>query len=826
MSVAEIQEQLLPLGPQDDADHILAGVLAQCRSRIDTREDELDDALAAGPWELRSVELSGFRGAANGTGRPGADENPFRLEIPRSARVVVLQGANGTGKSTIADALDVALVGGTGPSTAFAPSALEQPVTRYEGTQRSDVVAILENDHGDRLRLSWGMDGASEDAEVVWQPADSSDGVTARPGEAWAQAISSQHSVVGYDHWTHRLRIGHLTEFVHDRLRLGTSWWDLWSLLQREHRVSADALTVWNKAREETVTALEQADEQLTLQHPYATAPPQVDVPASPSADVKEWFDRTFPSAATTTKLPVAFDPRITSAVLAARDDARAALAGYQQLKKQPDGSLSGSEFKVLQDLVEHLASTNPGHCPACGESRPDWVEHARLTLQNSRRIREEFNLTHARFSELRSLLLDDLLPVLKHTEERSAVTPAEQRIRSSVEPLVDLYPRSDCDEGWSAIMKIVESETFAADLAEALGALSSATDVSEIWQTARRDCCKRLLDTHRSSGPLAARSSATEVALERLGAAFDEIHRARREVVADRTAEPLRDLLGDAGVEGLRLDVSASDRQGLNEATDLRLSLHGAETAPGSLSAGQYNALVLALLLSSTGRGPLRFLVLDDPVHAMDDFRTNRFAELIASRVATGQQIVLLTHDQQLVDVLRHHVDNLNVVKLSRDEHGNIVQLQATHPWQPLLDDAKKILSSNRNARGGISVLSEDTTAVLVLSFCRQAIDAVLREFVVDVAPSGPRSSAPLEALDRAFTTRNALTAAQQAVDRDHPAHAVIGHVLADRAFLNDLNAGSHGDPAATITTPAHLIARVGATERFCTELRRASTS
>ncbi|GAA1023144.1 hypothetical protein GCM10009565_22780 [Amycolatopsis albidoflavus] len=821
MSVADVEKVLLPRTPQDAGGQVLADALAECRSRIDTAEDELEDVLATGPWELRSVELSGFRGIANGTGKPGAHDEPFLQEFPRSARVFVLQGANGTGKSTITDALEVALVGGTEPAAAFTPSALQQPVTRHAGAQRSDVVVTLENDHGDRLRLSWS-DGASERAEVAWLPADSSEPMTARPGPAWAQAIASRHSIVGYDHWTHRLRVGHLTTFVHDRLRLGPVWWDLWHVLQREHSQSTDALTVWNQARQEAAAALDQVDERLALRHPYTSMPPKVRLPESPGADAEAWFNQTFPAATTSTRVPVDIDPRMTNAILDAQDEARAALESYRRAKKKQDSSLASDELQVLQDLFEHLAANSPGSNPTGEGERPAWLDQARRVLQDSQEVREEFNLAQARFSELRDLLLEQLLPLLKIAKGSPDISAAVQRLRSAIDPLVETAPRSEREDGWRAATKIVESSTFSSDVATVVDALWTTVDISDVWQSARRDCCRQFMTVHRSSGKAAAKVPGTAAALKRLGAAFDQAHQARRTVIAELAAGPLRGLLVDAGIDELALDVPASDQEGLNETTTLRLFAQGVETSPGSLSAGQYNALVLALLLSSAGQAPLRFVVLDDPVHAMDDFRTDKFAELIASRAADGEQVVLLTHDQRLVDVLRQHVTDLNVVKLSRDEHGNVFSLDATHPWQPLIDDAARILHSNTDKDGRAKQLSAATTAVLVLSFCRQAIDAVLREFVVEAASTPAAGKDSIARLGRAFTTRRALETAQKAVAREHAAHAVIGVLLSHQAFLKDLNAGSHGDPDSRITAPEHLRIRVRETARFCSDLLR----
>ena len=824
-TIAEIRELLLPDHPVDETDHVLAEALRHCRTGAETAEDELLDALSSGPWELRFVEASGFRGAANGTGAPGAEDNPFRLSLPRSARVVVVQGANGTGKSTLADAVEVALRGGTEGSTAFTPSALEQPQSQHTGTPDSDVVVTLENDHGDRLRIAWRSDGLSEDAEVTWRPAEPhGDELTARPGTHWAAAVSTHHAVVGYDHWTHRLRIGHLSEFVRDRLGLGDSWWMLWHLLNTRHLKSAQALEHWMQAREAATTALETLDEQLALQYPYARVPPPLRLPDGPTEDVAAWFEENFPTAERTREEEPHVDPYLESDVLEARREAAAGLTAYHLAKREQTVELlTGEGLRALMDLVEHTPSHRGDNCPTCGVTRPDWREHARLTLRSARRIREEFNLAQARVSEFRDILVDRLLPLLRHAERVTPTSMAAATLRTLVDPLVALRPRFDDDPAWRALSVLIEDDEFADRLQTVLADLQSRALVADQWRAARRRCCEPFMTADRANGGPATSLNATSRALVRLRTAYDELHEQRRQVLAERTAVPLQDLLGDIGIQRLVLDVKSSDSESLDDAIGLKLAVHERDIQPGALSAGQYNALVLALLLGSNMQSPFRFLVLDDPVHAMDDFRADKFAELIAARAASGTQIVLLTHDQQLVDVLRHHVAALHLVKLSRDPHGNIVQVDATHPWQSLIADARKVLSTNTDRAGQHAVLSAETTTVLVLSFCRQAVDAVVREFVIESSRNGVTSETAIAALDRAFTTRNALRLVDRLVDRGHPAKALISRLLRERDLLNDLNAGSHGDPAAaTVTSPQELLARIEATEQFCLGLTR----
>ena len=68
-----------------------------------------------------------------------------------------------------------------------------------------------------------------------------------------------------------------------------------------------------------------------------------------------------------------------------------------------------------------------------------------------------------------------------------------------------------------------------------------------------------------------------------------------------------------------------------------------GKPVALSMLSAGQRNALLLAPLLAVSRGGPFGFLVLDDPVHAFDQVRVDRLAQLIHD-LAEDRRVIVLT--------------------------------------------------------------------------------------------------------------------------------------------------------------------------------------
>lgn len=85
--------------------------------------------------------------------------------------------------------------------------------------------------------------------------------------------------------------------------------------------------------------------------------------------------------------------------------------------------------------------------------------------------------------------------------------------------------------------------------------------------------------------------------------------------------------------------------------------TLNGHAGGRGMLSQGQMNALALATLLprATDPRLPTRFVILDDPVVALDEVRIDRLAQLLLRYARQrGAQIIVFTHDFRLERALK----------------------------------------------------------------------------------------------------------------------------------------------------------------------------
>ncbi|WP_446725020.1 AAA family ATPase [Nocardiopsis sp. N85] len=96
--------------------------------------------------------------------------------------------------------------------------------------------------------------------------------------------------------------------------------------------------------------------------------------------------------------------------------------------------------------------------------------------------------------------------------------------------------------------------------------------------------------------------------------------------------------------------------------------------SAPGLLSQGEFQALALSICLPRTlvEGNPFGFLVLDDPVQAMDTETVEGLSSVLAE-VGRHRQLVVFTHDTRLPDALRRLGLPATIRTINRDAMSNV---------------------------------------------------------------------------------------------------------------------------------------------------------
>jgi hypothetical protein len=166
---------------------------------------------------------------------------------------------------------------------------------------------------------------------------------------------------------------------------------------------------------------------------------------------------------------------------------------------------------------------------------------------------------------------------------------------------------------------------------------------------------------------------------------------------------------------------VGASTQRKLS----LDVTVDGVDGAALSVvSQGELHALGLALFLprATAQQSPFRFIVIDDPVQAMDPAKVDGLARLLSS-VASDRQVVVFTHDDRLPEAIRRLQLPATIWEVVRREQSIVELTKNEDPVTRYIDDARAMALTKE--------LSEDAKGPVVAEFCRSALEAACQEAV-----------------------------------------------------------------------------------------------
>jgi hypothetical protein len=152
----------------------------------------------------------------------------------------------------------------------------------------------------------------------------------------------------------------------------------------------------------------------------------------------------------------------------------------------------------------------------------------------------------------------------------------------------------------------------------------------------------------------------------------------------------------------------------------DFEVSVDGTTgAAVGVMSQGELNALSLSLFLPRMmlAESPFRFLIIDDPVQAMDPAKVEGLARVLAG-VAETRQVIVFTHDARLVEAVRRLRIGATVRTVMRRAQSVVEIETSLGPVEDHLRDAWSLATSQDE-------VGVDIARRLVPGFCRSAVEA-----------------------------------------------------------------------------------------------------
>lgn len=341
----------------------------------------------------------------------------------------------------------------------------------------------------------------------------------------------------------------------------------------------------------------------------------------------------------------------------------------------------------LLGSALELHDSTGDGPCPVCetGTLDDSWAEHART------RIAAE----------------DDKLTQFK--QSRRDLDAAHRAARAMIDELADAEGVEGVDLASlpsyrKAVTAAREAPSAVTDLVEHLK--STLPAVSEFGGTLRQEALDAIDAREDTWAPIASRLASwvqleqsaleTDVTVTNLEAAKKwmtahtiDLRNQRLEPIAEQARDIWAELRQESNVDigAISLEGSSTRRKAV-----LKGTVDGEPSeALSVMSQGELHALALALFIprATTPNSPFRFIVLDDPIQAMDPAKIDGFIRVL-STLAQTRQVVVFSHDDRLGTAIRQLAVDARLVEVTR-ETGSKIHVKET------LNQAKRYVSDVR---------------------------------------------------------------------------------------------------------------------------------
>lgn len=637
---------------------------------------------------LRSLTVEGFRGI----GRRQV------LKLPPGPGLILIVGRNGSGKSSFAEALEFALTGDS---------------LRWKGrpTVWRDGWRNLHSPDPCRISVGLAVDGRAGSTTLVrsWAPdADLQDATTQEPagGLGWAAPLELYRPFLAYS------ELGSLinakpTE-LHDSIQ---------RLLGLDRLVDLDAYL--KDVRKRAQDQLDRSTDELTKLRALVrrTDDPRAghaaDLLAADEVDLVELGK--LAAGETEPAAPLRRLRQLAGLAIPAESDVRQKVdelrLATEAVRAMAGGSADTARKRatLLAAALDHHAQHGDGPCPVCGEGRldMDWQRDTAAEIERLRAEAKAIDTAHEGLAVARRGL-------------RTLLTAAPTGLDQDAAELVEVWtrwaePPDTGDDGLAEHVLGTYGELAAAVAKVRAEADRQLATADESWRPLARRLAGwvELATTARAAEP---RLHAAREALDWLRAQGQALRDERLAPFAARSRAIWQRLRQQSNVEigALRLDGAGSRRQ-----LRLDVAVDDVDAAGlGVMSQGELHALGLALFLprATTPESPFRFVVIDDPVQAMDPAKVDGLAKVLLDAAAT-HQVIVFSHDDRLPEALRRLQLPATMWEVVRREESELELRKAGNPIQLYLDDARAIAKTKQ--------LTYATRGPVVAGMCRSAIEA-----------------------------------------------------------------------------------------------------
>ncbi|WP_375426066.1 AAA family ATPase [uncultured Friedmanniella sp.] len=628
---------------------------------------------------LAGLEVEGFRGIGPRT----------QLYLHPGPGLTVISGRNGSGKSSLAEALECAL---TGTTTRWQRRVANREFqAAWRNLHHPHVcrieVALAQVEAGEAtLTASWpqGETDVSR-PEVSYQVAGQRQ-QKVQDALGWHAALQTYRPMLSYDDLGHLLtaKPSELHDSIAGALALDELQTAIALLRDRAAPLKRPAKEA-SDARKTLKATLEQADDaraRAAAKLLNKTSPDLDALTALTSGDGTPDSRQTVLAQIATVRAP---DPAAAQTVADILDAANAA---RDQLGGERD-ELDARREHLLHDALRFQEVSGDTNCPVCGTGGLDasWRSRTVETLARTDVLREQTRQAEQALQDA----------------ESAAHRLLTNRPAALLQSTVDLSTQAAAADAWLAW----EQPAAGASLADHLR--QQASRVAEqvlAWQAEARTLADEAAERWR---PLALRISGYILRQQGALASADQARDlgdaytaavATEKIIRDERLQPIVDharaiwaqLRHESNVELLDIELTGNATR---RAVDIQAVVDDAgSNALSVMSQGELNSLALALFLprAASDASPFRFLVLDDPVQSMDPNKVEGLASVLAE-LARTRQVIVFSHDDRLAQAARRLPDPPKILEVNRSSGSAVVVRNVQRPTERYLQDAHALL-------------------------------------------------------------------------------------------------------------------------------------